>query len=155
MTPRQDLPSRVWSRVESTPLGCWIWTGPCAKGYGRVSVREAGSRRSMQIHRYAYEQLVGPIPDGLQLDHLCRNRACCNPAHLEPVTSRENTLRGTNQVARQAAATHCVHGHEFTPENTYVEPGGRRKCRTCQRRFLNEWRSRKAHGAPVLAERRM
>jgi hypothetical protein len=106
-----------------------------------------------------YELMVGPIPDGYDLDHLChtsapdcrqgrrcQHRACCNPAHLEPVTSRENTLRGSSVVALNAAKTHCQRGHEFTPENTYpaqARPGViGRGCRTCRREYMRLRRAR-------------
>lgn len=108
--------------------GCWNWTGTIADtGYGRV--------RKAYAHRVAYEFWIGPIPDGLQIDHLCRNRRCFNPEHLEAVTQRENILRGESPMARHARRTHCVHGHEFTAENTYSPPSGatHRHCRTCIR----------------------
>ncbi|MEV4271931.1 HNH endonuclease signature motif containing protein [Micromonospora aurantiaca (nom. illeg.)] len=82
-------------------------------------------------HRIAYEMKRGPVPDGLELDHLCRNRRCVRPAHLEPVTRRTNLLRGETIPARLAERTHCRHGHEFTPENTYQWRGSR-FCRTCR-----------------------
>jgi len=97
---------------------------------GYVSLTRGGGY--FYAHRYVYEQEVGPIPDGLTLDHLCRNRACVNPDHLEPVTMRVNTLRGETITARNAAKTRCDKGHEFTPENTMRKPDGRR-CRVCQR----------------------
>lgn len=91
--------------------------------------------RGRLAHRVAYEQARGPIPEGLELDHLCRNRACVNPDHLEPVTHRENLLRADTFAARHAAQTHCVNGHEFTPDNTYIRtrPEGGRECRACRK----------------------
>src|SRR5690349_9784178 len=94
-------------------------------------------------HRVAYERLVGPIPDGLALDHLCRVRHCINPDHLEPVTWRENILRGASEVARLAARTACSKGHEFTPENTRINNGAR-ACRRCDRENKRAQRIRKA-----------
>jgi hypothetical protein len=102
---------------------CWLWTGAKnPKGYGKISQRYA--------HRMVYEALVGPIPEGLVIDHLCRNTSCVNPAHLEPVTNIVNLLRGPNPRREQ---TSCVNGHEFTEQNTYIRPNGCRTCRTCGR----------------------
>ena len=90
----------------------------------------------------AYIYAVGEIPDGLSIDHLCRNRRCCNPAHLEAVTNRENLLRGpTTQASRNAVKTHCINGHEFTEANTYYRKDGR-TCRTCSMLNMRKYRSR-------------
>lgn len=82
-------------------------------------------------HKWAYESIVGPVPEGMELDHLCRNRACVNPAHLEAVSRRVNQLRGLSISAKNARKTHCVHGHPLTGENVY-EWRGSRYCRACR-----------------------
>jgi hypothetical protein len=121
---------RFWAKVERRAADeCWPWRGAGnGHGYGHV-LRE---RRTVPAHRVAYELVVGPIPTGLTLDHLCRNRLCVNPAHLEPVTHRVNTLRGCGPAARRATVTHCPYGHAYTPENTYVSRRNQRECRTCR-----------------------
>lgn len=109
---------------------CWVghWKPQQHGGYVVIG---AGGRLRL-IHRVAYELLAGPIPGGLELDHLCRNRACFNPAHLEPVTGRVNVLRGFGPAAKNARKKKCVHGHAFTAANIYVSKGGRiRVCRRC------------------------
>lgn len=110
-------------------VGCWQWMkSQKGGGYGAFSV----DGRSWRAHRWAYETLVGPIAEGLTLDHLCRNRLCVNPAHLEPVTSGENTRRGR---AARSRSTHCLRGHPFDEVNTRIESNGRymkRSCRICR-----------------------
>ena len=102
-------------------------------GYGVASLGKAGS--SGRAHKVVWERLRGPVPDGLVLDHLCRNRACVNPDHLEPVTQRVNSLRGVGAAAQQARKTHCKYGHEYTSENTqlYINQHGNvsRQCKVC------------------------
>ncbi len=124
--------------------GCWLWTGRINHlGYAQLSMydRDAYRQRgrasvSVAAHRFAYELLVGPIPEGLEIDHLCRVRCCVNPLHLEPVSHGENIRRGIAGIvngARERAKTHCPHGHEYTPDNTYITPRGSRRCLTCSR----------------------
>jgi hypothetical protein len=135
MTGRPPLTARdFWAMAvvanrmhDGTP--CVEWNGPTDRhGYGRFG-------RSGLAHRWAYIWANGPesIPIGTELDHLCRNRACIAPAHLEPVSHRENVLRGTSVSALAAAKTHCPQGHPYSQENTYLRPNGHRKCRTCKR----------------------
>lgn len=120
-------PQDMWQHVQKAgPGGCWTWTGNISiQGYGRFCVNYRGYR----AHRLAYELLVGPIPRGLVLDHLCRNKLCVNPAHLEPVTQRENVLRGEGISAREARQTHCFRGHPFTG----LDIRGHRTCHVCGR----------------------
>lgn len=119
---------RFWSHVQKTD-SCWNWDRPNSIGYGRINWK----RKELKSHRVAYELVKGPIPEGLHLDHLCRNPACVNPDHLEPVTCRVNTLRGVSMVAENARKTTCSKGHPFSGDNLYCTPGGKRACRTCNR----------------------
>lgn len=124
---------------------CLVWTGDGTRsgqgGYGRL--KKKGQR--YLTHRLSYEQNVGPIPDGLTIDHLCRNKRCINPNHLEAVTNRVNVLRSDGITAQAARQTHCQRGHEFTPENTFFHgPDGRwRRCAPCQRMNQAAFRERR------------
>lgn len=138
---------RFWGKVNKDghipahrpELGpCWEWTASRPAGYGHFAL----NGRPVQAHRFAYEALIGPIPAGLDLDHLCRVRRCVNPAHLEPVTRGVNVLRGEGLSAKQARQTHCKRGHPFDAENTHVGANGKRYCRICQHE-RNKQRNRK------------
>jgi hypothetical protein len=146
--PTLDLfaPRGTWGHLPSiadridADGDCWVWTGArTSKGYGNINGRAA--------HRLVYEALVGPIPVGLWIDHLCRNRPCVNPDHLEPVPPRENVIRGAGLAAAKAGQTHCVNGHLFDEANTRYETRGnyqRRSCRACARvRELKRYHQRK------------
>lgn len=133
---------RFWSKVDRRgPDECWPFLGYLdPDGYGVFTVNHVNVR----AHRYAYELMVGPIPDGLPLDHVkangCTRRDCMNaPAHLEPVTVFENTMRGDGPSAENARKTFCKRGHEFTPESTYTYSDGRRSCIPCQQDYQRRW----------------
>lgn len=137
------MPERFWAKVQKSD-GCWLWQGhlQCGTGYGSFYLN--GKTRG--VHRVAYELIKGTIPEGLELDHLCRVHACVNPDHLEAVTHAVNTKRGEAGLFGRSK-THCPHGHEYTPENTYVYKNGR-YCRTC-----NNIRT-PARWAKIVAERK-
>jgi len=140
LTPEQRNESakqRLARRVVVDGNGCWIWTGAVTHaGYGRIQMADGtGASRARVAHRVSYELYVGAVPEGLQLDHLCRVRACCNPEHLEPVTAKVNTWRSDLTAARiNGTKTHCPRGHEFTDANTYRPPSkpNQRHCRACK-----------------------
>lgn len=127
-----SLPERFWAKVEKTD-GCWEWRGwRTPKGYGGFRL----SGRDQYAHRVSYEASIGPIPDGLVIDHLCRNSGCVNPAHLEAVTQKENLRRGLFAPGKRGGdkhnrlKTHCPKGHEYAGHNL-IEYRGRRYCRSC------------------------
>jgi len=134
------LPAHIAARIVVDPVhGCWVGQGRLDKnGYARYSGRG--------LHRVVWELLIGPVPDGLVLDHVkargCATNACCNPGHLEPVTRRVNTLRGCNPAAVNARKTRCDHDHPFDAANTYWRPDGHRDCRICVRRRSAEYKAR-------------
>ena len=145
----QGFAIRFWAKVDkdgSIPadrpdLGpCWIWLGErLTNGYGRVRRRgrHIEGQKNFTAHRVAYQLARGPIPSGLEPDHLCRVRNCANPSHLELVTHKVNCLRGISFTAQHARQTHCINGHEFTLENTTriisLSRGSKRRCKTCHR----------------------
>jgi hypothetical protein len=137
---QRPMDERFWEVVEKTAT-CWVWTGHHdSSGYGSAYTT---GRRYVLAHRWAYESVNGPVPRGLELDHLCRVRLCVRPDHLEAVTHLENMRRSSI-----ATRTHCASGHEYTPENTrvHVKANGwsRRYCRTCEKRWAADYRARKA-----------
>jgi hypothetical protein len=126
---------RFWAHITKTD-GCWLWSGATVSGgygYFVAGSKKIGTRRLVRAHRFAYEVMVGAIPPGHDLDHLCRVVNCVNPAHLEPVTHRENLLRGTGASARNASKTHCSKGHPYDEANTGAGKDGRRYCKACNR----------------------
>ena len=141
-------------RVPDRPDGqCWLWQGCVNKaGYGITTI----DKRQWRAHRLAWTAWVGPIPDGLTIDHVkargCTSRLCCNPAHLELVTGGINSMRGEGPPARNARKTECVNGHEFTEENTVYRKSGGRGCRACQREHSNRYRE--VHRERYLDNRR-
>ena len=123
-------------RVHKTE-SCWLWLGPLVNGYGKTDFLG----RKVYVHRLLYEHLIGPIAKGLELDHLCRIRKCCSPAHLEPVTSKENNNRGLGNGNKEK--TSCKQGHDFSEDNTYIAPSGKRCCRVCQRAAVDKYQAKK------------
>lgn len=137
-----NRPEEFWARVDRG-RDCWTWRGyVMPQGYGQATWRG----RQWRSHRLAYELVRGPIPDGLTLDHLCRNKACVNPAHLEPVTDRENVLRGIGISAVNSRKTHCLRGHVFDDKNTRRTPKGR-DCRACHRQRQLDYMERRRNAA--------
>lgn len=129
--PRLTFP-RIMDKHVDLVGDCWEWQSSKKYGYGQVRV----DSKLHLAHRLVYEALIGPIPEGLDIDHLCRNRACVNPLHMEPVTRRENLLRGEGVVAINAAKTHCLRGHPFEGDNLRINQrkyGIERACRECER----------------------
>ena len=138
--PKYPWPENLLRRLEVQPNGCVYFTGFVSKdGYGQV--QKDGRQRS--AHVAMWQLMVGPVPDGLVLDHLCRNRPCVNVGHLEPVTSKENNLRGESPPAVNARKTHCPEGHEY--DRTILRSDGRteRKCLLCQAAAARRYRTKR------------
>ena len=141
MTKTHALPEQVLSNILVDASGCLLWQGSlAAKGYAQTMI----NRKNIRVHRLVYENINGPIPKGLTIDHLCRVRHCVNSRHMEAVTSKINILRGVGPTAQNARKTHCCRGHEFTDENTHISPQPARVCLTCAKRYRRESRERKA-----------
>ena len=149
----KPIEDRFWPKVDKNgPVPayrpdfgpCWLWTAKTTRGYGKIGhgSRIDGTEGHLSAHRVSYEIHRGPIPDGLEIDHLCRVRKCVNPDHLEPVTHIENIRRGeTGQATavRQRAKTHCPKGHPYSGSNLVVETNGSRGCRTCRNERTRLW----------------
>jgi len=143
--PPAPIRERLTARLAHCPdadCECLLWSGTInRKGYGTISIANV----HRLVHRVMWQLEVGPIPDGLCIDHVrahgCRHRNCANVAHLEPVTNRENLLRGDTITAACAAATHCPKGHPYDEANTYRKPRGDRNCRTCHRERMRQLRA--------------
>lgn len=140
-------PTRIWARVDKTssPIGCWLWMGRI--GHGGYGHQKATHLREGLAHRVIYRMVKGDIPEGMELDHLCRVRRCVNPDHLEPVDHRTNSLRGIGATAMHAHQTHCKAGHPFDEANTQqtkTKYGPARACRACNRAAAARYRIRQA-----------
>lgn len=140
-TKPRDVRDRIRESVIVDESGCWIWQRYIGSaGYGSMT---ADGKSGQLAHRVSYEAFIGPIPAGLQIDHLCRVRDCVNPEHLEPVTPRENVMRSPVAVASvHARKTSCANGHEFDSANTYLTPTGARVCRACNRQAVAAYKRR-------------
>lgn len=141
---------RFWIKVAcASDDDCWTWlAGKSPDGYGKFWF----DGRDGYAHRYAYGLLIGPIPAGLEIDHLCRNRACVNPTHLEPVTTKENLHRGETLAARQIALTHCPSDHPYSGDNLRITPEGERICRRCNYLAQIRWRQRNGLSVPAWVD---
>jgi hypothetical protein len=133
---------QILSKVVLSHDGCWLFLG---KKQQKAYMTLKFEKKIYQAHRFFYEFFIGPIPKGLQIDHLCRTPSCCHPKHLEPVTSRENSARGEGFVGQNLRKTHCPKGHEFNQDNTYyvLKKSGffSRNCRPCRTEQTRNYRN--------------
>ena len=132
--PRVSTEERFWGKVVKQEDGCWKWIGCLDDGYGRF-----WDGRLVRAHRLAFEWIKKAIPKEMTLDHLCRNRACVNPDHLEVTSVKVNILRGVGIAAINSKVTHCPKGHPYDEENTYLTPDGWRDCRKCRQEAKKRW----------------
>ena len=126
--------NRFWSKIKKTRT-CWNWIAALRNKYGALLINKSFK----YAHRLTYEAFISLIPKGLTIDHLCRNKLCVNPKHLEAVTLAVNKERGNSPAAINTRKTHCHNGHEFTRENTIVNKIGKRRCRTCHKVWRKLW----------------
>lgn len=142
--PVRPIKDRIHDSVNITDTGfdtpCWLWKKSLIwSGYAKTWYQG----KTVAAHRLSYEVFIGPIPDGLQVDHLCKIKHCVNPEHLEPVTPRTNVMRADTVAARNAAKTHCGEGHEYAGDNLLiVQTTGERRCRTCTNETARQYRNR-------------
>lgn len=136
---RMSVEERFWAKVEKTD-SCWLWRGTIGRGgYGHFAV---GSR-PVKAHRFAYELVKGEIPDGLSLLHVCDNPPCVNPDHLTPGTNSDNQRDSVEKRRhKESRKTECAKGHPYSPDNTYVDPRGRRQCRICRAEANRRWKGK-------------
>lgn len=137
---KRSLRDRIEGSVAYEPnTGCWLWVrAKSVDGYGRIKI----DGENVSAHRTSYAAYLGPIPEGLTIDHLCRTRLCVNPDHLEAVPMGVNVLRGMNTAAQNARKTHCKRGHALEGGNLYVTRVGERRCKQCRRDGQREWKLR-------------
>lgn len=140
------LPARVWDKIQVTEK-CWLWSAHVqerheGEGIGYGSVWDSEARGMTSAHRYVYTRLVGPIPEGLVLDHLCENTECVRPKHLRPATQKANIARGDSPGAIVGRTNRCMRGHALDNDNTLVS-GGRRFCRRCRALSYQRQRAKK------------
>ncbi len=129
----ERLPKRFWSKVQPCPMsGCWIWVG--GHNGHRYGIVSRDGRQTLS-HQWTFDVAYGAVPVGMEIDHKCNTRECCNPAHLRPLTHADNLARSNSVSSVNRRATHCPTGHEYTFENTYRNPrNGDRQCKQCRAR---------------------
>jgi len=136
---KETMKQRILKRIEIDSNQCWNWTSYLMKnGYGVIGIKINRIKSSWLAHRISYLCFIGDIPEGYTLDHLCRNRGCVNPKHLEPTTLQENHKRGENPQTINSRKTHCIRGHSL--ENAYIEKqNGKRHCNVCRKEYMNKY----------------